>query len=61
MTHRMKNLKWTDEQRHRIVEIDTGERTIRNYFMKIVKEIWHIEFPTIVRTAQNLIDITKRF
>ena len=25
--HRMNNREWTDEQRHRIVEIDTKERT----------------------------------
>ena len=57
----MNNHKWTDEQRHRIVEIDTGQRTRGKHFMKIVKKRWHIEFPTIVETEQKLIDIAERF
>ena len=36
--HRMNSHKWTDKQRHRIVEIDTEERTRGNHFMRRVKE-----------------------
>ena len=59
--HRMNNREWTDQQKHRIVEIDKEERTRGKHFMKRVKERWDTEFPTVVRTAQNLIDNAKRF
>ena len=36
--HRMNNCKWTDEQKHRIIEIDTEERAKGKYFMRRVKE-----------------------
>ena len=57
----MNNREWTDQQKHRIVEIDKEERTRGKHFMKRVKERWDTEFPTVVRTAQNLIDNAKRF
>ena len=36
--HRMNSHKWTDKQRHRILEIDTEDRTIGKDFMRRVKE-----------------------
>ena len=54
------NCEWTDEQKHRIVEIDTCERRGKN-FMKRIKARWDAEFPYSKRTAQNLIDNAKRF
>ena len=36
--HRKNSHKWTDKQRHRILEIDTEERTIGKDFMRRVKE-----------------------
>ena len=36
--HRMNNHEWRDEQRPRIVKIDTEERTRGKHFMKRVKE-----------------------
>ena len=59
--HRMNNLEWTDEQRHRIAEIDTEERARGKHFMRRVKERWDTEFPIVVRTAQNLTDSARRF
>ena len=57
----MNNREWTDQQKHRIVEIDKEEKTTGKHFMKKVKDRWDTEFPTVVRTAQNLIDNVKRF
>ena len=56
-----KNHEWTDQQKHRIVEIDTHERRRRKNFMKRIKARWDGEFPDSKRTAQNLIDNAKRF
>ena len=57
----MNNREWTDEQKHRIVEIDTHERRRGKNFMKRIKARWDAEFPDSKRTAQNLIDNAKRF
>ena len=51
--HRMNNYEWTDEQRHRIVEIDAEERTREKHFMRRVKERWDTKFPIVARTAQT--------
>ena len=55
------NRERTDEQKHRIVEIDTHERRRGKNFMKRIKARWDAEFPDSKRTAQNLIDNAKRF
>ena len=57
----MNNREWSDKQRHRIVGIDTEERTPGKQFMKRVKERWDTEFPIVSRTAQNLINSARRF
>ena len=57
----MNNREWTDEQKHKIVEIDIQERRRGKYFMGRVKERWDAEYPGNVRTAQNLIDNARRF
>ena len=59
--HRTNNREWTDDQNHRIVEIDAKERSREKHFMKRVKERGETEFPTVARTAQNLIDSARRF
>ena len=55
------NREWTDEQKHRIVEVNTHERRRGKNFMKRIKARWDAEFPDSKRTAQNLIDNAKRF
>ena len=59
--HRMNNRKSTEEQRHRIVEVDAEKKTIGKQFMRRVKERWDTVFPLVARTAQNLIDSARRF
>ena len=59
--HRMNSREWIDEQGHRIVEIDTAERTRGKHFMRTGKERWDTEFPIVARTAQNLIDCLGGF
>ena len=59
--HRMSNRKSTEEQRHRIVEVDAEKRTRGKQFMRRVKERWDTVFPLVARTAQNLIDSARRF
>ena len=54
------NREWTDEQKHRIVEIDTYKRRRGKNFMKRIKTRWDAKFPDSKRTAQNLIDNAKR-
>ena len=61
IVHMMNNREWTDEQKHKIVEIDIQERRREKYFMRRAKERWDAEYPGIVRTAQNLIDNARRF
>ena len=57
----MNNCEWSDEQKHRIVEIDIHERQKGKSFMKRIKQIWDLEFPESNRTAQNLLDNARRF
>ena len=59
--HRMNNRKSTEEQRHRIVEVDAEKRTRGKQFMRRVKERWDTVFPLVATTAQNLIDSARRF
>ena len=61
IVHVVNNSEWTEEQKYRIVYIDTQERKKGRNFMKRVKERWDVEYPGIRRTAQNLIDNAKRF
>ena len=61
IVHMMNNREWTNEQKHKIVEIDIQERRRGKYFTRRVKERWDAEYPGIVRTAQNLIDNARRF
>ena len=58
--HITNNREWTNEQKHRIVEIDTHERRRGKNFMKRIKARWDAEFSDSKRTAQNLIDNAKR-
>ena len=61
IVHLMNNREWTNEQKHRIVEINMLERRRGKNFMRRVKERWDAEYPGIARTAQNLIDDVRRF
>ena len=61
MVHIVNRREWTEEQNHRIVKIDTEERTKGKGFMRRVKQQWDATYPTDPRTAQNLIDNAKRF
>ena len=59
--HKINNRKSTEEQRHRIVEVDVEKRTRGKQFMRRVKERWDTVFPLVATTAQNLIDSARRF
>ena len=61
MLNMMNNREWTDEQKYRIVEIDTQERKRGKNFMKRIKSRWEVEYPASRRTAQNLVDNARRF
>jgi hypothetical protein len=61
MLNMMNNREWTDEQKYRIVEIDTQERKRGKNFMKRIKSRWEGEYPASRRTAQNLVDNARRF
>ncbi len=61
MLNMMNNREWTDEQKYRIVEIDTQERKRGKNFMKRIKSRWEAEYPASRRTAQNLVDNARRF
>ena len=50
------NDEWSDEQKHRIMEIGHQERRKGKNFMKSVKRRWDLEFPESKRTTQNLVD-----
>lgn len=39
--------------RHRIVEIDTEDRTRGKHFMRTVKVRWDTKFPIVAETAQK--------
>ena len=55
------NHESSDEQKHRIMDIDHQERRKGKNFMKSVKRRWDLEFPESKRTTQNLVDeIQKR-
>ena len=55
------NREWSEEQKHRIVEIDQQERRKGKNFMKRIKRIWDLEFPESKRMVQNLIDNGRTF
>ena len=55
------NREWSEEQKHRIVEIDHQERRKGKNFMKRIKRRCNLEFPESKRTAQNLVDNARRF
>jgi hypothetical protein len=59
--HTINNCEWTDEQKNRIVEIDREERRKGKNCMKRIKVRWEVEYPTIRRSSQNLIDNARRF
>ena len=61
IVHMMNNREWTDEQKHKIVEMDIQDRRRGKYLMRHVKERWDAEYPGVVRTAQNLIGNARRF
>ena len=56
----MNNREWSEEQKHRIVEIDHQERRKGKNFMKRIKRRWDLEFPESKRTTQNLVDNARR-
>jgi len=60
IVHEVNSREWTDEQKHRVVVIDTQERRRGKNFM-IVKTRWETEYLASRRTAQNLTDNAKRF
>ena len=47
------NREWSEEQKHRIVEIDHQERRRGKNFMKRIKRRWDLEFPASKRTERN--------
>ena len=53
--------EWSQEQKHRIVEIDPQERRKGKSLMKRIKTRWDLEFPELRRMTQNLVDNAKRF
>ena len=55
------NREWSEEQKHRIVEIDHQERRKGKNYMKRIKRRWDLDFPESKRMAQNLIDNARRF
>ena len=55
------NREWSEEQKHRIVEIDHQERRKGKNFMKRIERRWDLEFPESKKTAQNLVDNARRF
>ena len=57
----MNNREWSEEQKHRRVEIDYQEKRKGRNFMKRIKRRWDLEFPELKRTAQNLVDNARRF
>ena len=61
IVHIMNNHKWTEEQKHKLVKIDTQERRRGKNFMKRVKARWDTEYPASRRTTQNLIHNARRF
>ena len=61
IVHIMNNREWTEEQKRKLVEIDTQERRRGKNFKKRVKARWDMESPASRRTAQNLIDNASRF
>ena len=60
IVHIINNCEWTEEQKRKLVEIDRQERRREKNFMKRVKARWDTEYPASRRTAQNLIDNTRR-
>ena len=42
---------WTDEEKKRVIKIDSEERMKGKNFMRRVKERWHQEYPEKHRTA----------
>ena len=57
----MSNRDCSEEEKHRIVEIDHQERRKGKNFMKRIKRRSNLEFPESKRTAQNLVDNARRF
>ena len=55
------NREWSEEQKHRIVEVDHQERRKGKHFMKRIKRRWDLEFSESKKTAQNLVDNARRF
>ena len=54
------NREWSEEQNHRIVEIDHQERRKGKDFMKLIKRRWDLEFLESKGTTQNLVDNARR-
>ena len=52
IVHIMNNHEWTEEQKRKLVEIDTQERRRGKNFMKRVKARWDTEYPASRRTAK---------
>ena len=55
------NREQSEEQKHRIVEIDHQERRKGKNYMKRIKRRWDLDFPESKRMVQNLIDNARRF
>ena len=51
IVHIMNNRKWTKEQKHKLVKIDTQERRRGKNFMKRVKARWDMEYQASRTTA----------
>ena len=61
LVHIVNGSEWTEEQKHKVVKIDTEERQRGKGFMRRVKQRWDTEYPMNPRTTQNLTDNAKRF
>lgn len=57
--HRINNRECRDEQGHRLVKINTKERTREKHFMKRVKERWGTKFPTVAREQRKSLSVVQ--
>ena len=61
LVHIINNREWTGELERKLVKIDRQGKKRGINFMKRVKARWDTEYPASRRTAQNLVDNTRRF
>ena len=57
VVHIVNGSEWTEQQQHKVVDIDTEERRRGKGFMQRVKQRWEAEYPTNPTTVQNCRDV----